>query len=57
MSSHPGDSAAVPEPPDVDAFWRDTLSDARREPVLLDVRPEPNDLAVLQVLGKRTCDT
>jgi cephalosporin-C deacetylase len=38
----------MPEPPDVDAFWRDTLSDARREPVLLDVRPEPNDLAVLE---------
>jgi cephalosporin-C deacetylase len=48
MSSHSGDSPAVPEPPDVDAFWRDTLSDARREPVLLDVRPEPNDLAVLE---------
>jgi cephalosporin-C deacetylase len=35
------------EPTDLDAFWQETLAEARRVPAVLDVRPEPNDLAVL----------
>jgi cephalosporin-C deacetylase len=38
---------AVPEPPDLDAFWRATLNHAAEHPVLLHVHPEPTDLPLL----------
>lgn len=38
----------VPEPADFDAFWRATLAAEARRPVLLDVRPEPTDLRLVQ---------
>src|SRR5262245_20018240 len=40
-------SPAVREPKDFDAFWRSTLAAESGRPVLLDVRPERNDLTVL----------
>ncbi|MFI7431319.1 acetylxylan esterase [Micromonospora sp. NPDC049836] len=38
----------VPEPADFDAFWRATLAAEAPRPVLLDVRPEPTDLRLVQ---------
>lgn len=38
----------VAEPADFDAFWRTTLATAADCPPLLDVRPEPTDLALVQ---------
>ncbi|MDG4798093.1 acetylxylan esterase [Micromonospora sp. WMMD1082] len=38
---------AVAEPADFDAFWRSTLRAAAESPVLLDVRPEPTDLRLV----------
>lgn len=38
----------VLEPPDFDEFWLATLRDARGGPVVLDVRPEPTELALVQ---------
>ncbi|PZG20898.1 acetylxylan esterase [Micromonospora craterilacus] len=38
---------AVPEPADFDAFWRATLREAAARPVLVDVRPEPTDLRLV----------
>ncbi|MEK8104980.1 acetylxylan esterase [Micromonospora sp. M12] len=37
----------VDEPDDFDEFWRDTLAEAAAVPVLVDVRPEPTDLRLL----------
>lgn len=37
----------VPEPADFDAFWRATLREADARPVLVDVRPEPTDLRLV----------
>lgn len=37
----------VPEPDDFDQFWHSTLTEAAAWPALLDVRPEPNELALL----------
>jgi cephalosporin-C deacetylase len=37
----------VPEPPDFDAFWRTSLGTAADAPVLLDVRPRPTGLRLL----------
>ncbi|WCN79125.1 acetylxylan esterase [Micromonospora sp. LH3U1] len=37
----------VVEPDDFDEFWRDTLAAATARPVLVDVRPEPTDLRLL----------
>ncbi|TCB98489.1 acetylxylan esterase [Micromonospora zingiberis] len=37
----------VAEPGDFDAFWRTTLGAAAAVPVLVDVRPEPTDLRLL----------
>ncbi|MEU5670713.1 acetylxylan esterase [Micromonospora sp. NPDC047753] len=37
----------VAEPDDFDEFWRDTLTGAAAVPVLVDVRPEPTDLRLL----------
>ncbi|WP_089153963.1 acetylxylan esterase [Micromonospora sp. NBS 11-29] len=39
---------AVAEPADFDRFWRTTLAAAAAAPVLLDVRPEPTDLRLVQ---------
>ncbi|KKJ93617.1 acetylxylan esterase [Micromonospora sp. HK10] len=38
----------VPEPADFDAFWRATLAAEAPRPVLLDVRPEPTDLRLVE---------
>ncbi|MEU4335235.1 acetylxylan esterase [Micromonospora lupini] len=38
---------AVAEPEDFDQFWRATLAEAATRPVLVDVRPEPTDLRLL----------
>ncbi|MGC4745922.1 acetylxylan esterase [Micromonospora sp. DT201] len=40
-------SPTVDEPDDFDRFWRDTLAEATARPVLVDVRPEPTDLRLL----------
>lgn len=40
-------SPTVAEPEDFDRFWDDTLAAAAARPVLVDVRPEPTDLRVL----------
>ncbi|MFI5924897.1 acetylxylan esterase [Micromonospora sp. NPDC051543] len=40
-------SPTVTEPEDFDRFWGDTLAAAAARPVLVDVRPEPTDLRVL----------
>ncbi|MEU7656154.1 acetylxylan esterase [Micromonospora taraxaci] len=37
----------VAEPDDFDQFWRDTLAEAAARPALVDVRPEPTDLLLL----------
>ncbi|MGI5520411.1 acetylxylan esterase [Micromonospora sp. CA-259024] len=37
----------IVEPDDFDQFWRDTLAEAAARPVLVDVRPEPTDLRLL----------
>ncbi|WP_433533034.1 acetylxylan esterase [Micromonospora sp. CA-263727] len=37
----------VAEPADFDTFWRSTLREASALPVLVDVRPEPTDLRLL----------
>ncbi|SBT46160.1 acetylxylan esterase [Micromonospora narathiwatensis] len=37
----------VAEPTDFDAFWRTTLAEAANRPILLDVRPEPTDLRLV----------
>ncbi|MEU3457511.1 acetylxylan esterase [Micromonospora sp. NPDC006766] len=37
----------VAEPADFDAFWQTTLAEAETRPVLLDVRPEPTDLRLV----------
>ncbi|MFD6563709.1 acetylxylan esterase [Micromonospora profundi] len=37
----------VVEPDDFDGFWRDTLTEAAARPALVDVRPEPTDLRLL----------
>ncbi|MET8123354.1 acetylxylan esterase [Micromonospora sp. NPDC005189] len=37
----------VVEPDDFDEFWRDTLAEASGRPALVDVRPEPTDLRLL----------
>ncbi|WP_432896910.1 acetylxylan esterase [Micromonospora matsumotoense] len=37
----------VVEPVDFDAFWRTTLDGARTRPVLVDVRPHPTDLRLV----------
>ncbi|MEV1159015.1 acetylxylan esterase [Micromonospora chokoriensis] len=37
----------VAEPDDFDQFWRDTLAEVAARPVLVDVRPEPTDLLLL----------
>lgn len=39
---------AVAEPADFDAFWHVTLAEAATRPVLLDVRPEPTDLRLVE---------
>jgi len=39
---------AVPEPDDFDEFWRATLASASARPVLLDARPEPTDLSLVE---------
>ncbi|SCL13656.1 cephalosporin-C deacetylase [Micromonospora nigra] len=39
---------AVTEPDDFDAFWRATLRAAAAAPVLVDVRPEPTDLRLVE---------
>jgi cephalosporin-C deacetylase len=36
------------EPADFDAFWRETLAAEAERPPLLDVRPEPTDLALVR---------
>ncbi|RZT78950.1 cephalosporin-C deacetylase [Micromonospora violae] len=38
---------SVAEPDDFDEFWRATLTEAAAVPVLVDVRPEPTDLRLL----------
>ncbi|MER7890017.1 acetylxylan esterase [Micromonospora sp. NPDC094482] len=38
----------VVEPDDFDEFWAATLAEAATRPVLLDVRPEPTDLRLLE---------
>ncbi|WDZ83513.1 acetylxylan esterase [Micromonospora cathayae] len=38
----------VAEPADFDAFWRATLREATAGPVLLEVRPEPTDLRLVE---------
>jgi cephalosporin-C deacetylase len=38
----------VREPDDFDAFWHSTLHDANAGPILLDLRPEPNDLRLVE---------
>ncbi|MEV4413173.1 acetylxylan esterase [Catellatospora sp. NPDC049609] len=38
---------AVAEPGDFDTFWQDTLDRAGKHPVLVDVRPHPTDLRLL----------
>ena len=40
-------SPTVVEPADFDAFWRTTLDGARARPVLVDVRPHPTDLRLV----------
>ena len=45
LERYTGDAA---EPPDFDAFWRDTLARAPRGPVVLDVRACPDDLALVR---------
>ncbi|PYC70765.1 acetylxylan esterase [Micromonospora arborensis] len=40
-------SPTIDEPDDFDQFWRDTLAEAVARPVLVDVRPEPTDLRLL----------
>lgn len=37
----------VPEPADFDAFWRSTLEQAATAPVIVDVRPEPTELSLV----------
>ncbi|MEU8284957.1 acetylxylan esterase [Micromonospora sp. NPDC048905] len=37
----------IVEPDDFDHFWRDTRTEASARPVLVDVRPEPTDLRLL----------
>ncbi|MCP2322973.1 cephalosporin-C deacetylase [Hamadaea flava] len=37
----------VPEPADFAEFWATTLGSAAAKPVLIDVRPEPSDLALI----------
>ncbi|QLQ36480.1 acetylxylan esterase [Micromonospora robiginosa] len=39
----------VAEPADFDRFWRATLAAASRAPALLDIRPEPTDLRLVDV--------
>ena len=39
---------AVPEPDDFDEFWRATLAAAAADPVLVEVRPEPTDLSLVE---------
>jgi cephalosporin-C deacetylase len=38
----------VAEPADFDAFWRGTLREATARPVLIEVRPEPTDLRLVE---------
>ncbi|MFV2022556.1 acetylxylan esterase [Micromonospora sp. LOL_023] len=38
---------AVAEPADFDAFWKSTLDEAANREILIDVRPEPTDLRLL----------
>jgi cephalosporin-C deacetylase len=38
----------VREPTDFDAFWRSTLEQAAARPVIVDVRPEPTDLRLVE---------
>lgn len=38
----------VPEPADFDAFWQASLKTAEGAPLLVDVRPEPTDLQLVQ---------
>ncbi len=38
----------ISEPADFDEFWADTLAQARRTPVLLDVQPYPTSLRLVQ---------
>jgi cephalosporin-C deacetylase len=38
----------VREPADFDAFWRETLHDAESSPIILDIRPEPTDLRLVE---------
>lgn len=38
---------AVPEPDDFDAFWSETLTESRNSPLILDMRPVPNGLRLV----------
>ena len=42
-----GTRPTVAEPADFDAFWRATLDEAAARPVLVDVRPDPTDLRLV----------
>ena len=40
---------AIAEPADFDEFWAETLHRDATAPVLLDVRPEPTDLRLVEI--------
>lgn len=39
---------AIPEPEDFDAFWSRTLTEAQNNPLILDMRPAPNGLRLVE---------